>query len=107
MELAEQIAMVLAVFALLGALLWFLKRRGLASLNISPRRGGNGRRIEVLERVPLTPQHALHLVRVSDKVLLIGTAPSGCTLLHEPALKDQAPSFGQDLPAQLMNRLSQ
>ncbi len=97
MELAEQIAMVLAVFALLGALLWFLKRRGLASLNISPRRGGNGRRVEVLERVPLTPQHALHLVRVSDKVLLIGTAPSGCTLLHEPALKDQAPSFGQDL----------
>jgi flagellar biogenesis protein FliO len=76
-------------------------------LNISPRRGGNGRRVEVLERVPLTPQHALHLVRVSDKVLLIGTAPSGCTLLHEPALKDQAPSFGQDLPGQLMNRLSQ
>ena len=106
MEIAEQIAMVLAVFALLGALLWFLKRRGLASLNVS-RRGGNGRRVEVLERVPLTPQHALHLVRVSDKVLLIGTAPSGCTLLHEPALKDQAPSFGQDLPAQLMNGLSQ
>jgi flagellar biosynthetic protein FliO len=97
MELTEQIAMVLAVFALLGALLWFLKRRGLASLNLGPRRGPSGRRIEVLERVPLTPQHVLHLVRVSDKVLLIGTAPSGCTLLNEPALKDPAPSFGQDL----------
>ena len=97
MELAEQVAMVLAVFALLGLLLWFLKRRGLASLNVGPRRGGNGRRVEVLERVPLTPQHASHLVRVSDKVLLIGTAPSGCTLLHEPAIKEQATSFGQDL----------
>jgi flagellar biosynthetic protein FliO len=96
MELAEQIAMVLAVFALLGALLWILKRRGLASLNLG-RRGGNARRVEVLERIPLTPQHALHLVRVSDKVLLIGTAPSGCTLLNEPALKEPTPSFGQDL----------
>ena len=97
MELAEQITMVLAVFALLGALLWFLKRRGFASLSLAPRRGGSARRVEVLERVSLTPQHALHLVRVSDKVLLIGTAPSGCTLLHEPALKEQAASFGENL----------
>ena len=97
MELAEQITMVLAVFALLGALLWFLKRRGMASLSLGSRRGGRERRVEVLERVPLTPQHALHLVRVSDKVLLIGTAPSGCALLTEPTLQDHPPSFGQDL----------
>lgn len=97
MELAEQVAMVLGVFGLLGALLWFLKRRGIASLGVGPRRGRAGRRIEVLERVPLTPQHALHLVRISDKVLLIGTAPSGCTLLSEPNLKEQAASFAQDL----------
>lgn len=97
MELAEQVTMVLAVFALLGALLWFLKRRGMASLSLGPRRGRSARRIEVLERVPLSPQHSLHLVRVADKVLLIGTAPSGCTLLHEPDLKEPAPSFSQDL----------
>lgn len=97
MEIAEQIAMVLLVFALLGGLLWVLKRRGLASLALPARRGGNIRRIEVLERVPLTPQHALHLVRVSGKVLLIGTAPSACTLLNEPAIKEQAASFSEDL----------
>ena len=98
MELVEQIAMVLLVFALLGALLWFFKRRGLAALSFTPRRGGNSRRMEVLERVPLTPQHTLHLVRVSDKFLLIGTAPSSCTLLNEPLLKEQASSqFSQDL----------
>lgn len=97
MELAEQIGMVLLVFALLGALLWFLKRRGLAALSFTPRRAGS-RRMEVLERVPLTPQHSLHLVRVSDKFLLIGTAPSSCTLLNEPILKEQASSpFSQDL----------
>jgi flagellar biosynthetic protein FliO len=81
MELTEQIAMVLVVFALLGGMLWFLKKRGLASLPLTRRRGAANRRMEVLERVPLTPQHAIHLVRVSGKVLLIGTAPSSCNIL--------------------------
>ena len=97
MDLAEQITMVLAVFGLLGTLLWFLKRRGVASLSVGSRRGGRERRVEVLERVPLTPQHALHLVRVSGRVLLIGTAPTGCTLLTEPVLQESSPSFAQDL----------
>ena len=41
MQLIEQIGMVLLVFALLGGLLWFSKRRGLASFALSGRRGGN------------------------------------------------------------------
>ncbi len=81
MQLTEQITMVLAVFALLGALLWFAKRRGMASFPVSLRRSGGGRRVEVLERVPLTAQHALHLVRMGDRTVLIATAPSSCTLL--------------------------
>lgn len=84
MEVTEQITMVLLVFALLGGLLWFFKRRGLVSLPLSGRRGGNGRRLEVLERVSLSPQHALHLVRVADRIVLIGTAPSSCSLLDAP-----------------------
>lgn len=82
MDLTQQIAMVLAVFALLGGLLWLMKRRG--SLQLSGRRASA--RLEVLERVPLTPQHALHLVRISGKVVLIGTAPSACTLLDQSSL---------------------
>jgi len=86
MELTEQITMVLVVFALLGGMLWLLKKRGMAglplgSLGMGRRRGGSDKRMEVLERVPLTPQHAIHLVRVSGKVVLIGTAPSSCTIL--------------------------
>jgi flagellar biosynthetic protein FliO len=80
MALTQQIVMILAVFALLGGLLWLMRRRG--GLAFSPRRSGV-RRLEVLERVPLTPQHALHLVRISGKVVLIGTAPSACTLLDQ------------------------
>lgn len=91
MEITEQISMVLLVFALLGGLVWFLKKRGLASLPIRGR-GGRSRRLEVLERVALTPQHALHLVRVSGKVILIGTAPSACTVMSTGTAQELAPS---------------
>jgi flagellar biogenesis protein FliO len=95
MEVTEQIGMVLLVFGLLGGLLWFAKRRGLASFPMPSfskglGRGGSARRLEVLERVPLTPQHALHLVRVSDRTVLIATAPSSCTLLDAPVSLDSA-----------------
>ena len=92
MQLTEQIGMVLLVFALLGGLLWFSKKRGLAAFSLSGRRGGSGKRLEVLERVPLTPQHALHLVRVADRTVLIATAPSSCTLLDAPVTLEPSSS---------------
>lgn len=94
MELTEQIAMVLAVFALLGALVWFTKRRGLASF--APRRG-KVRNLEVLERVQLTPHHAIHMVRVSDKVVLIATAPSACNVVDAPISSELRFSVQRDL----------
>jgi flagellar biogenesis protein FliO len=93
MQLTEQIGMVLLVFALLGALLWFTKNRGLATFRVGARRGGNGRRLEVLERVPLTAQHSLHLVRVADRTVLIATAPSSCTLLDAPVSVESSSSL--------------
>lgn len=97
MQLTEQLGMVLLVFALLGGLLWFARRRGLASFPMRTRRGGNGRRLEVLERVPLTPQHALHLVRVAERTVLIATAPSSCTLLDAPVPLDASSALPRDL----------
>lgn len=97
MEIAEQVSMVLLVFALLGGMLWFLKRRGMASLGLPGRKSGRNRRLEVLERVQLTPQHAVHLVRISDRILLIGTAPTACTLLDTPSQKDFAASLADSL----------
>jgi flagellar biogenesis protein FliO len=94
MDLTEQIGMVLVVFALLGALVWFARRRGLASL--APRRGKT-RCLELIERMQLTPQHAIHMVRVSGKVMLIGTAPSACALLDEPDSEKLPLSVQQDL----------
>ena|SRR5690348_16859002 len=103
MEIAEQVSMVLLVFAILGGLVWFLKRRGMATFALPMRKSGKTRQLEVLERVALSPQHALHLVRVADKVLLIGTAPTACTLLDTPP---QQKDFSTSL-AEQMSRISQ
>jgi len=104
MELTEQIAMVLVVFALLGGLLWLLKKRGMAALPLGfgtvRRRGAASRRVEILERVPLTPQHAIHLVRVAGKVVLIGTAPSSCTIL-DAAVSE---AFPASLPQNILSQ---
>ena len=81
MEVTEQIGMVLAVLGLLGALVWFTRRQGFAAFTTGR---GKIRNLELMERVQLTPQHAIHMVRVSDKVVLIATAPSGCVVLDAP-----------------------
>lgn len=70
--MTQQIAAVAAVFALLAATLWLLRRKG------APRRPPT---LEVMESRPLGPGHALHLVRVGDRVLVLAAHASGCTLL--------------------------
>ena len=81
MEFVQQLAVVLLVLALLAGLLWTLRNRGMASLRFGSRPSASARRLQVIERLPLTPSHSLHLVRLADRVLLIAVAPSGCTLL--------------------------
>jgi flagellar biogenesis protein FliO len=75
LDLLQQISAVAMVLALLGATLWLLQRKGL----IVQRRTGS-RQLEVIERVALGPQHALSLVRVSGKTMLVGTGPGVCEI---------------------------
>jgi flagellar biogenesis protein FliO len=37
--------------------------------------------LQSIERLPLTPQHSLHLVRVAGRTVLIAVSPGGCSLL--------------------------
>jgi flagellar biogenesis protein FliO len=71
---------VAAVLGLLGLALRALKRRG-STLPRALRRGG-GRKLECMERVALGPQHALHLVRLGERGLLLSSSPSGCALIE-------------------------
>jgi len=81
MELARQILSVCLVFLLMAALLWYLRRHGQAGFGAAAARRG-GRLAEPIERVPLGPQHALQLVRVANRVLVVAVHSSGCTLLE-------------------------
>ena len=82
MEQMQQVVAVLAVLGLLGGSLWWLRRKGLAQFGGAALRRKGTRRMEVIERLPLTPQHSLHLVRVAEKTILIGVSPAGCTVLE-------------------------
>jgi flagellar biogenesis protein FliO len=80
METASQALAVVAVLGLLAGALWFLRSRGLARFGpASLRRRG---RLASVERLPLTPQHSLHLVRFGQKAILLAVSPSGCTLVE-------------------------
>lgn len=83
MDLLPQISAVFLVLGLLCGGLWLLRRKGWAGINPSFRaqRASKGR-LQRLEGLALTPHHSVHLVRVSDRVLLIGVSPNGCRLLH-------------------------
>jgi flagellar biosynthetic protein FliO len=86
MEVIQQTGAVAAVLALLLLTLWWLRRRGLAGITLG--RKSAGRRMESLERLPLGPQHALHLVRLGDSALLISSSPAGCSLIHRAGWKE-------------------
>ena len=89
---------ILAVFLVLGLLilaLWILRRKGLARMNLAVggRRTGAGR-IQVVDRKSLTASHSLHLVRVQDRMILIGISPGSCQALHTFVAEPETP----DLP---------
>ncbi len=80
MELIGQMTAVAGVLTLLIAVLWWLRRRGYAQLGVV--RPARGRRMERLERLALSPQHTLHLVRLGDTALVVAASPAGCSLIR-------------------------
>lgn len=70
------------VLALLGCTLAVLRKRGAATWRF-PLANGNRRQLEMIERLQMGPQHALHLVRFDGRSLVVATSPGGCQLLAE------------------------
>ena len=79
MDVIWQMAAVAGVLTMLAATLWWLRRRGFAGV-LPARRAG--RKLECLERLPLGPQHTLHLVRLGGTALLVASSPGGCALVQ-------------------------
>lgn len=87
MEYARQLVAVVAVLGLLGAVLWYARRRGWVLGAARPRAG---RRMEPIERLMLGPNHTLHLVRIGDEALVVACSPGGCALLDRVPARDGA-----------------
>lgn len=72
---------VFLVLALLALLLWLARRKGLAALALRlPGRNAAraSRQMRVVERLPLTGQHSLHLVACAGRLLVVAVSPGGC-----------------------------
>lgn len=80
MDVMRETAAVAVVLSLLGTVLWLMRRRGLAG--ILPLGRTRGRQLECVERLALGPQHAIHLIRMGGRGLLVTSSPSGCALME-------------------------
>jgi hypothetical protein len=85
---------VLFVLAALVGTLTALRKRGLAVWGL-PGATPKARRIEILERVAMGPQHALHVIRIAGRCVLVATSPSGCQLLDVPDLSSRGEEGGR------------
>ena len=81
MDEMQQVIVVMAVLIGLGASLWVLRSKGMVKFGVKGLGGANARSLESLERLPLTAQHSLHLVRVAERIVLIAVSPQGCSIL--------------------------
>lgn len=88
MEIVQQIGTVIAVLGGLIALLLWLRNKGVAKLSFTRPAHRAGARLEAVDRLGLTAQHSLHLVRLGDRALLIGLSATQCAVLDVQPWKD-------------------
>lgn len=81
MSLIQQSAAITFVLVLLWAALWWLKRTGTVTGRL--RLHDVKREMEIVERLALTPQHSLHLVRMKERSLLVAVHPGGVTVIRK------------------------
>jgi flagellar biogenesis protein FliO len=81
MELSQQLVAIGLVLTLLATGLWAARRRGLIRLNFPTVRGRTERKLELIDRLALTPQHGIHFIRADGRLLLIATYPGGIECL--------------------------
>jgi flagellar biogenesis protein FliO len=87
----QTLSVLLVVGPLATALAW-LRRRGVTRPSAGGSRASSSRRLELIERVALTPQHSVHLLRMDDRLVLVGRSPAGLTRLAVAAWRDRETS---------------
>lgn len=87
MPLAVQLMTVVTVLALLGGLLWCVRRAAPGVVSLAAWRPGiPAAKLRETARLALTPQHRLHRVETPEgESYLLATHPSGVTVLASRA----------------------
>ncbi len=105
MEILEQLVVIGLVLGVLVGGVWLMKHKGWATANVRRPKSDGRPRLEVIDRLALTPHHSLHLVRLADRTMLIGLSPSGCNLLENSSEKNTSPQLPPDIhPGSVANR---
>jgi flagellar biogenesis protein FliO len=100
MELSQQLAVIGSVFALLALCLFLARRRGLIRVQLPSLRSRPEREFELLDRIALGPQHALHLIRWGEDRLLIATHPRGTDVIEPMAAQTHSTSLSNPASGQ-------
>jgi flagellar biogenesis protein FliO len=80
-EEIQQATIAIGVLVALGITLYILRSKGMVRFNAKGPSDAKMRRLQSIERLPLTAQHSLHLVRVAGRLVLIAVSPGGCSVL--------------------------
>ena len=81
MEMMDPIPAILAVVGVVGLALWWLGRKGAVRFGRARFRRPS-RRLESIERLALSPHHAIFLVRVDDRAMVVAQSPAGLQVLE-------------------------
>jgi len=98
MELFQQLTVVSLVLALAVLAAHTAQRRGWLRLNW-PMRTAVSRPLELVDRLALTPQHQLHLIRIEGRTLLLATHARGVDVIEShPQERSTAARAGSGRP---------
>ena len=78
-----QVTAVVFVMVSLAGCLWLLRAKGLATFSALHTRRRAGA-LDLVERLPLSAQHSLYLVRFRERELLVAVSGASCTI-HDPS----------------------
>jgi hypothetical protein len=84
MDIVRSILPVALVFGLMGVVLWKLK-------GFRPMPKARSRTLQSIDRLALTPQHTLHLIRLDGTEFAIVTHSQGCTQIDFPMTRTAPP----------------
>jgi hypothetical protein len=86
MGLTEQLIAIISVFALLGGSVYILGRRNGSFQFLTPLRRPNApKALRCTGRLPLTAQHAIHIVEIEGRSIIVATFPGGVAFEPQPA----------------------